>query len=64
MLSAMQPRQVGDSREQAWNIGEIVLIVDENLPRGFSDEIIRVADVSTSGGILRRPAKKLVRLST
>ncbi|XP_063541585.1 uncharacterized protein LOC134750352 [Cydia strobilella] len=55
-------------------IGDLVLIADGNTSRGSwlrgrvtavfpgPDGIIRVADVHTNGGILRRPLRKLVKL--
>ncbi|XP_073967443.1 uncharacterized protein [Choristoneura fumiferana] len=55
-------------------VGDLVLIADGNLPRGSwprgrvtalfpgRDGIVRVADVATTAGVLRRPLKKLVRI--
>ncbi|XP_073961416.1 uncharacterized protein [Choristoneura fumiferana] len=54
--------------------GDVVLIADSNLPRGLwplgrvakvylgPDGAVRVADVCTRGGTLRRPARKLILL--
>ena len=59
-----------------WREGDIVLIADGTLPRSSwpigkiiklfpgHDGIVRVVDVDTKGGILRRPVKKLVHLLT
>ncbi|XP_041978615.1 uncharacterized protein LOC121732727 [Aricia agestis] len=56
--------------------GDVVLIVDSNLPRNTwprgiviatypgQDGAVRVVDVRTKGGVLRRPTKRLVILST
>ncbi|XP_059045303.1 uncharacterized protein LOC131841083 [Achroia grisella] len=67
-------RSPGQNREQTVTVGDMVLIVDPSLPRGTwplgriatvfpgRDGIVRVAEVSTSGGILRRPLKRLVKL--
>jgi hypothetical protein len=69
----MQPRQ-NNVKERNLQIGDVVLIVDENLPRGTwprgrvaalypgKDDVVRVVDVATAGGLLRRPSKKLVKL--
>lgn len=74
ILPTMQPR-LSDRRERNLNIGDLVVIVDENLPRGTwprgrvtatfpgNDGVVRVVDVATAGGLLRRPSKKLVRLN-
>jgi transposase InsO family protein len=74
ILPNMQPRQTSENRERDLRIGDLVLIVDANLPRGTwprgrvtatfpgQDGIVRVVDVATQGGLLRRPSKKLVRL--
>lgn len=72
-LPNLLPR--GPSRESNnLKIGDIVLICDGNLPRGVwprgrvvqvfpgKDGIVRVADVRTSAGVLRRPARKLAKL--
>ncbi|XP_061728378.1 uncharacterized protein LOC133533417 isoform X1 [Cydia pomonella] len=74
ILPTMQPRQIAENREHDLTLGDLVIIVDQNLPRGTwprgrvvatfpgRDGVVRVVDVATSGGILRRPSKKLVRL--
>ncbi|XP_063625638.1 uncharacterized protein LOC134797347 [Cydia splendana] len=74
ILPTMQPRQIAENREHDLTIGDLVIVVDQNLPRGTwprgrvvatfpgRDGVVRVVDVATSGGILRRPSKKLVRL--
>ncbi|XP_063375837.1 uncharacterized protein LOC134663402 [Cydia fagiglandana] len=74
ILPTMQPRQIAENREHDLTVGDLVIIVDQNLPRGTwprgrvvatfpgRDGVVRVVDVATSGGILRRPSKKLVRL--
>ncbi|XP_063821265.1 uncharacterized protein LOC135071404 [Ostrinia nubilalis] len=62
------------SSSQNFRVGDLVLIADGNLPRGTwprgrisavhpgKDGIIRVTEVTTPGGILRRPVTKLVKL--
>ncbi|KAL0882586.1 hypothetical protein ABMA27_001036 [Loxostege sticticalis] len=74
-LPTLTPRRgdrTGDGL--ALGVGDLVLVVDGNLPRGTwprgritrvfpgADGLVRVAEVSTAGGVLRRPCKKLVRL--
>ncbi|XP_073961049.1 uncharacterized protein [Choristoneura fumiferana] len=72
-LPTLVPRS---SNGEAPNIavGDLVVIADGNLPRGSwprgrvtalfpgRDGIVRVADVATTAGVLRRPLKKLVRI--
>ncbi|KAL0894481.1 hypothetical protein ABMA27_013075 [Loxostege sticticalis] len=72
-LPNLVPR--GPSREtNNVKVGDIVFICDGNLPRGVwprgrvvqvfpgKDGVVRVADVRTSAGVLRRPARKLAKL--
>lgn len=74
-LPTLTPRRgdrTGDGLALA--VGDLVLVVDGNLPRGTwprgritrvfpgADGLVRVAEVATAGGVLRRPCKKLVRL--
>lgn len=56
-------------------IGDLVLIMDGNLPRGTwpkgrvsrlypgGDGVVRVVDIATSGGVLKGPLRKVVPLS-
>ncbi|XP_049875571.1 uncharacterized protein LOC126373455 [Pectinophora gossypiella] len=56
------------------HVGDLVMICDGNLPRGVwprgrvvrvfpgKDGVVRVAEVRTSAGVLRRPARKLAKL--
>ncbi|XP_048006684.1 uncharacterized protein LOC125242022 [Leguminivora glycinivorella] len=67
-------RQRGPNNNNLLNLGEgdVVLIADPTLPRGLwplgrvakvylgPDGAVRVADVHTKGGVLRRPARKLI----
>lgn len=74
ILPTLQPRQIGTNTQPNLRTGDLVLIVDENLPRGFwprgritavypgKDGVVRVVDVKTQAGVLRRPTKKIVRL--
>ncbi|XP_045537630.1 uncharacterized protein LOC123721811 [Papilio machaon] len=78
VLPTLQPREQprGNRSSTALQEGDIVIIADSNLPRGTwprgrvaktycgKDQVIRVVDVTTAGGMLRRPVRKLVRLST
>ncbi|XP_028159447.1 uncharacterized protein LOC114352159 [Ostrinia furnacalis] len=74
-LPTLVPRRSGSEVEGTpLSVGDLVLIVDGNLPRGTwprgrvkklfpgGDNVVRVAEVSTAGGVLRRPLRKLVRL--
>ncbi|KAI5645960.1 hypothetical protein NE865_01853 [Phthorimaea operculella] len=57
------------------SVGDVVLVVDDSLPRGTwplgkiskihpgQDGVVRVVDVATQGGTLRRPARKVVLLT-
>ncbi|XP_059049478.1 uncharacterized protein LOC131844582 [Achroia grisella] len=72
----LAPRTTRNSQQRYTNlaVGDIVLIADGNMARGVwpkgrvvavypgRDEIVRVADVATAGGMLRRPVRKLVKL--
>lgn len=71
-LPCLNPRPTGGSGQLA--VGDLVLVADGNLPRGTwprgrvtkvfpgPDNQIRVAEVATATGTLRRPARKLVQL--
>ncbi|XP_047992014.1 uncharacterized protein LOC125230827 isoform X2 [Leguminivora glycinivorella] len=73
-LPLLRPRRSDGRQYRNLEINDIVLVVDPDLPRGVwplgrilqvfpgRDGIVRVADVATKGGILRRPARKLARL--
>lgn len=75
ILPDMQPR-APISKETNVKIGDVVIIADESLPRGTwpkgritkvypgRDGVVRVADVATLSGILRRPLRKLVMVPT
>ena len=75
-LPELQNRREPHGRGPAIGIGDIVLIVDGTLPRNTwprgiviatfpgPDGVVRAVDVKTAGGVLRRPAKKLVVLPT
>ncbi|XP_047991929.1 uncharacterized protein LOC125230713 isoform X2 [Leguminivora glycinivorella] len=76
VLPTMQTRvNVKGDRGQELQIGDVVIIVDESLPRGTwpkgritnmfpgKDGVNRVVDVATAGGTLRRPLKKLIRIT-
>lgn len=77
VLPTMQPREPSRGAQgQDLKLGDVVLIVDEALPRGVwprgriaklypgKDRVTRVVDVATAWGLLRRPFKKLVKLVT
>ncbi|KAL4720857.1 hypothetical protein ACJJTC_007005 [Scirpophaga incertulas] len=70
-------RQCQDSpHRQPMKLGDVVLIVDENLPRGMwpigcittlhlgKDGTVRVVEVKTKAGTFKRPVRKIVRLPT
>lgn len=71
-LHSRSPAPVGMSNV---NVGDVVIIVDDSLPRGVwpkgritrlhpgRDGVVRVVDVNTKGGVLRRPLKKIVNIS-
>ncbi|KAL0859420.1 hypothetical protein ABMA27_010599 [Loxostege sticticalis] len=75
-LPDLQYRREPYGRGPAIKVGDVVLITDGTLPRNVwprglvtavfpgPDGVIRAVDVRTKGGILRRPAKKLVILPT
>ncbi|XP_048001442.1 uncharacterized protein LOC125238211 [Leguminivora glycinivorella] len=72
-LPTLTPRR-GRGEVPQMAVGDLVLIADGNTPRGSwprgrvtavfpgPDGVIRVADVHTAGGTLRRPLRKLVKL--
>ncbi|XP_045533952.1 uncharacterized protein LOC123721008 [Papilio machaon] len=72
-LPTLNPRR-GGGTDTTVKEGDIVLVVDDQLPRGTwprgrvckvyfgRDGKIRVADVMTGAGMLKRPSKKLVLL--
>lgn len=73
-LPSLAPRRIKGSRVTTARIGDPVLIADGDLPRGTwprgiitatfpgRDGVVRVVDVRTSAGTLRRPLKKIVVL--
>ncbi|XP_028157383.1 uncharacterized protein LOC114350685 [Ostrinia furnacalis] len=73
-LPDLLPRGLSSNQHRNLNIGDLVFIADGNLPRSVwprgrvekvfpgKDGIVRVADVRTSAGVLRRPARKIVKL--
>lgn len=75
-LPGLQHRRDPRGRGTPVGVGDVVIIVDNTLPRNTwprgvitavypgPDGIVRTADVRTKGGILRRPAKKLIQLPT
>ncbi|XP_059062277.1 uncharacterized protein LOC131855080 [Achroia grisella] len=75
-LPELQHRREPRGTGQPLRIGDLVLIVDSNLPRNTwprgrviavfpgPDGVIRVADIQTKNGVLRRPTKRLVVLPT
>lgn len=75
ILPTMQPRNINNKKEsQNLQIGDVVIVVDGNLPRKTwpkgriaktypgKDGVVRVVDVRTEGGLLRRPVLKLVKV--
>lgn len=77
VLPSMQPRdRQGKCNYPTMKAGDVVIIVDESLPRGLwprgridrlypgKDGVTRVVDVTTAGGTLRRPLRKLVKVPT
>ncbi|XP_052758522.1 uncharacterized protein LOC128202383 [Galleria mellonella] len=77
-VPSLTPRRSQNSQLRYSNLSvdDIVLIADANMPRGLwpkgritrvfpgHDGIVRVVDVATTGGVLRRPSRKLIKLST
>lgn len=73
VLPMMQPRNKTKSSDNL-KTGDIVIIADGTLPRRTwprgritktypgKDGVVRVVDVETAGGVLRRPVLKLVKL--
>ncbi|XP_063382133.1 uncharacterized protein LOC134668622 [Cydia fagiglandana] len=73
-LPSLKPRRNNGRQYHNLKVDDVVLVVDPDLPRGVwpigrivevfpgRDGIVRVADVATKGGLLRRPARKLARL--
>lgn len=74
-VSILQYRRDPRGRGQAPQVGDLVLIADENLPRNSwpkgrieatypgKDGVIRVVEVRTKAGNMRRPVKKIVVLT-
>ncbi|KAL0810721.1 hypothetical protein ABMA28_010045 [Loxostege sticticalis] len=75
-LPELQHRREPQGHGTPLKTGDLVLIVDPNLPRNTwprgkviatypgQDGVVRAADVKTRGGIMRRPTKRLVILPT
>ncbi|XP_063826507.1 uncharacterized protein LOC135075990 [Ostrinia nubilalis] len=75
-LPELQHRREPHGKGPAVQLGDVVLIADNTLPRNTwplgrivatypgPDDIVRAVDVQTKGGILRRPTKKLVVLQS
>ncbi|XP_063830265.1 uncharacterized protein LOC135079544 [Ostrinia nubilalis] len=73
-LPSLVPRRSSPTASTSFIIGDLVVIVDGTLPRRCwprgrivatypgKDRIVRVVDVQTKGGVLRRPVKKLAKL--
>ncbi|XP_072931477.1 uncharacterized protein [Epargyreus clarus] len=73
-LPELQHRREPHGRGATVKIGDLVQILDSNLPRNIwvrgrviatfpgPDNIVRTVDVATKGGVLRRPVRKLVVL--
>ncbi|GBP53912.1 hypothetical protein EVAR_96590_1 [Eumeta japonica] len=74
-LPTLQYRLEPVGRGDPLAVGDTIIVVDGTLPRNAlvrgrvtatypgKDGVVRVADITTSTGILRRPTKKLVVLS-
>ncbi|XP_061714619.1 uncharacterized protein LOC133523124 [Cydia pomonella] len=72
-LPCLSPRTGGGSPPNI-AVGDVVIVCDSNLPRGSwpkgritalypgRDGIVRVADIATAAGVLRRPLKKLAKV--
>ena len=73
-LHTLIPKRTAPVSHANIKVGDVVIIVDGNLPRGTwpkgrvasvfpgKDGAVRVAEISTAAGLLKRPTKKLVRL--
>lgn len=73
-LPELQNRREPHGRGPTVQIGDLVQIIDPNLPRNVwvrgkvvatypgPDAVVRTVDVKTKGGILRRPVRKMVIL--
>ena len=73
-LPELPHRREPHGRGHQVKIGDLVQIIDQNLPRNVwirgrviavypgPDDIVRTVDVQTKGGVLRRPVRKLVIL--
>lgn len=74
-LPTLTPRGKWLANDQPLQTGDLVLILDKNLDRNCwkkgevvcvylaSDGQVRIADVKTANGILKRPCRKLVKFS-
>ncbi|XP_052759036.1 uncharacterized protein LOC128202501 [Galleria mellonella] len=72
-LPTLIPRKAGFTQSAA-NVGDPVLIADQNLPRGTwprgriskvfpgPDGVVRVVEITTNKGLLKRPIRKVVPL--
>ncbi|XP_073949021.1 uncharacterized protein [Choristoneura fumiferana] len=75
-LPTLAPRQSPSGGERPLQVGDVVIVVDSNLPRNVwprgvveavfpgPDGGIRSADVRTKGGVFRRPTTRLAVLPT
>lgn len=73
-LPTLLPKRPTSTGQPNLKVGDVVIIVDSNLPRGSwpkgritcvypgKDGSVRVAEVQTAAGLFKRPAKKIVRL--
>lgn len=73
-LPELQNRREPHGRGPIVKIGDLVQIMDSNLPRNIwvrgritatypgPDNVVRTVDVTTKGGVLRRPVRKLIVL--
>lgn len=73
-LPELQHRREPHGRGPTVNVGDLIQLVDTNLPRNVwargrvistfpgPDGIVRTVDIKTRGGVLRRPVRKLVIL--
>lgn len=74
-LPNLRPKKQQGGQFVNIKVDDVVLVVDPNLPRGVwpmgrivavypgRDGVVRVADVATKGGTLRRPTRKLALLN-